>query len=95
MKDVTYTRAATKAWRRAPRNVADRLPAAVVDRLVEGERPVRVFREHRGLSVSALARNSGVNRAQLHDIEAGRKTGSVETMRKLADALGVAIDDLV
>ena len=32
---------------------------------------------------------------QIADIEAGRKTGSIETVRKLADALNVAIDDLV
>jgi hypothetical protein len=30
---------------------------------------------------------------QIADIEAGTKTGSVETLKKLADALGVALDD--
>ena len=29
------------------------------------------------------------------DIEAGRKSGSLETARRLAEALGVALDDLV
>jgi mRNA interferase RelE/StbE len=43
----------------------------------------------------ALFETSGVNRVQIADIEAGRKSGSVETIRKLADALGVAMDDLV
>jgi transcriptional regulator with XRE-family HTH domain len=36
-----------------------------------------------------------VNRVQIIDIEAGRKTGSVETLRKLAQELGIDIDDLV
>ena len=31
----------------------------------------------------------------LIDIEAGRKTGSVETLRKLASTLQIEIDDLV
>lgn len=35
-----------------------------------------------------------MNRTQIADIEAGRKTGSVATLKKLAGALAVAIDDL-
>ena len=71
------------------------VPAQVADRLIDGETPLRVWREHRGLSQSALARNSGVNRVQIVEIEAGRNTGSVRTLRKLADALRVAVDDIV
>ena len=36
------------------------VPAAVVDRLLAGESPVRVWREHRGITQSGLARASGV-----------------------------------
>lgn len=71
------------------------VPVEFVRRIVEGATPLLVWREHRGLSQSALAQLSGVNRVQIIDIESGRKTGSVATIRKLADALGVAIDDLV
>ena len=71
------------------------VPAHVAHRLIDGEAPLRVWREHRGLSQSALARASGVNRVQIVDIEAGRNSGSVRTLRKLADALGVAVDDIV
>ena len=35
------------------------------------------------------------NRVQIVDIEADRNSGSVRTLRKLADALGVTVDDLV
>lgn len=71
------------------------IPAEYADRLIDGESPVRVYRELRGLTQAALAERSGVNRVQIADIEAGRKTGSVETVRKLAEALNVSIDDLV
>lgn len=67
-------------------------PADLVKRIIDGESPVRVFREYRDLSQSALAEASGVNRVQIADIEAGRKTGSVTTLRKLAAALGVDLD---
>ena len=71
------------------------IPDAAAARLIEGESPLRVFRELRGLSCVALAKMSGVNRIQIMDIEAGRATGSVHTLKALADALGVTIDDLV
>ena len=59
------------------------------------EPPLRVWREHRGLSQSALARGSGVNRVQIVEIEAGRNTGSVRTLGKLAGTLGITVDDLI
>lgn len=71
------------------------LPEAVADRLIDGESPLRVWREHRGLSQSALARMAGTSRVQIIDIEAGRRTGSVHTLRRLADALGIGLDDIV
>jgi mRNA interferase RelE/StbE len=49
----------------------------------------------RGLTQTKLAELSGVNRVQIADIEAGRKAGSLGTVKKLAAALGVAVDDLV
>ncbi len=71
------------------------IPAQVVDRLLDRESPLRVWREYRDLSQSALARASGVNRVQIVEIEAGRNSGSVHTLRKLADALRIAVDDLI
>jgi mRNA interferase RelE/StbE len=44
-----------------------------------------------GLTQSA----SGVHRVVVADIEAGRKGGSVRSLKALAAALGVGIDDLV
>lgn len=71
------------------------VPAAFANRLLDGESPVRVYRELRSLSGAELARRSGVNRVHLLNIEDGKSAGSIETMRRLADALGVQIDDLV
>jgi mRNA interferase RelE/StbE len=71
------------------------VPAEVARRLVAGEAPLRVWRDHRGLTRAALSERSGVNRVQIANIESGSKTGSVVTLRKLAAALGVALDDLV
>ena len=70
------------------------VPAEFAKRLIAGEAPVRVWREYRDLTQVALAEKSGVNRVQISNIESGTKSGSIDTLRKLADALGVALDDL-
>lgn len=71
------------------------VPAETFNRLLAGDNPLRVWRELRGLTRSGLASTSGLNRIQIADIEAGRRKGSLETARKLAQALGISIDDLV
>ena len=83
------------AYDRAMARNEESIPSEFIKRMIDGESPVRVFRDLRGMTQTALAAASGVNRVQIADIEARRKTGSVETLRKLAEALGVTIDDLV
>lgn len=70
------------------------IPAEFANRLIAGESPVRVYREFRGLTQVALSEASGVNRVQIANIESGAKRGSIDTLKKLAGALGVALDDL-
>lgn len=55
---------------------------------------IRELREERGLSMRALARNSGISANALSMIERGRTSPSVSTLYKLADALEVPITSL-
>lgn len=71
------------------------IPSEFADRLMEGESPVRVYRDLRGMTQKALSDASGVNRVQIANIEAGTRQGSVDTLKRLAGALGVSISDLV
>jgi len=64
-------------------------------RLLDGESPVRVWREKRGLTQRALAAAAGVAASYLADIENGRKPGSADALSRLARALGVSMDDLM
>ena len=84
-----------RAYDRAVAAGGESMPAAFVKRLVQGESPVTVWREYRGLTGAELARRAEVNRIQLHDIETGKKQGSISTVKKIADALGVYLDELV
>ena len=71
------------------------VPAAVVDRLLSDENRVRVWREHRGLKAGELAGKAGIAPAYLSQIETGKREGTVETYRKLAEALSISLDDLL
>ena len=71
------------------------LPEAMVDRLLAGENPLRVWRKHRRLKIHQLATATGTSESYLSQIETGKRDGSISTMRAYADALGVTIDDII
>ena len=94
-EDFADIRAALAVEARIASGADELVPARVADRLIEGESPLRVWREYRGLSQSALARATGVSRVQIVEIEGGRNTGSVRTLRKLADILRVTVNHII
>jgi DNA-binding XRE family transcriptional regulator len=71
------------------------VPGEVVDRLIAGDHPIRVWREHRGLKSQDLARQAGISSALLSEIENGKKEGSIKTLAALGRALRVDLDDPV
>ena len=71
------------------------IPAAVVDRLLDGENPVRVWREFRGITASELAKTCGVTAAAISQIEGGKRKSSVALLKKIATALDVELDLLI
>ena len=71
------------------------LPSEMVNRLIDGENAVRVWREYRGLSLTRLAEIAGVNKASVSQIENGKALGKPATWRALADALKVTVDDIL
>ena len=94
-EDMSDLRSANEVLDRIEAGSEELISSEVVARLLNGEPPLAVWRNYRHLSQTDLARQSGVNRVQIIDIEAGRKTGSVATLRKLASALGIDIEDLL
>src|SRR5215217_623741 len=51
------------------------------------------LRNERGWSQQRLADESGVNKATINQVERGRRSPNVETLEKLADALGAGVAD--
>ncbi len=57
---------------------------------------LRFARDDAGLSARALDAAAGITAGHTSQIEAGRRTAvAIETVRRLAEALGVSIDWLV
>jgi DNA-binding Xre family transcriptional regulator len=71
------------------------LTAREARRLLDGESPVKVWREKRGRSQRELAAAAGVSAGYLAEIETCRKPGSVAALARLARALEVQIEDLI
>ncbi len=72
-----------------------RIPGEIVRRELEGEHPVKLWREHRGVTVEALAGKAGISKAYLSQIENGKRKGTAKTLKSLAAALAIPLDLLV
>lgn len=70
------------------------IPAEVAHAMLGGTHPVKAWREHRGLTQEALAAKAAISTAYLCQIETGKRQGSVKTLKTLAQALGLTLDDL-
>ena len=70
-------------------------PADVVDRLLTGENPIRVYRTYRGMTQKQLAVAAGINPVYLSQIETGKRAGSLRTLTAIAQALDVEAGDLI
>lgn len=73
----------------------EQIPSAIVERLLAGENPLKVWRGHRGLSIRELAERAGLSASYVSEIETGRKDGSVSAMKKIAHVLGLELDELL
>ena len=70
------------------------LPAEMLDRIMNGESALRLWRKHRGMTMDQLGPLCGVSPAFLSMLERGKRDASQKTWRALANALNVSIDDL-
>ncbi|MCF1481652.1 MULTISPECIES: helix-turn-helix domain-containing protein [Rhizobium/Agrobacterium group] len=70
------------------------VPAEVVNQLLADENPVKVWRMFRKMTARELAEQAGISAPYISEIESGKKDGSFATMKKIAEALRVDLDDL-
>ena len=66
-----------------------RIPSEVIDRLIDGEHPIRVFRTWRGFNQKNLAIAVGIAPAYLSQLENNVRNASNATLRAIADELNI------
>jgi len=69
-------------------------PDDFIGRLIDTVSALREWRKYRLMTQSDLATASGLSQGAIAQIESGKRNPTVETARKLADALNCDIDDL-
>ncbi len=87
------------AYDRIKQNIArgeeELMPAEYVNRMSEGEHPIRVWRDFRKLSAKELAGAAGISATYLSEMESHKKEGSISVLKKIARVLKVDLDELV
>ncbi len=71
------------------------LPKDVVDRMANGENPVRVLREWRDVTQMHLSFKTNLSQGYISDIENGRRTGTAAALGLIANVLKVPLELLV
>ncbi len=86
---------AADAARRRREAGEEYVPAEMVNRIVNGENALKVWREYRGISQRDLAEAADCRLATISELENGKAQGKPKLWRALADALHVELDDIV
>jgi DNA-binding XRE family transcriptional regulator len=93
-EDAADARDVDAIKRRLATGEEELIPAKIVDRMIDGENKLRVWRECRGMSAKELAEATGLAAPYISQLETGKREGTIETFKKLAAALRVDIDDI-
>ena len=55
---------------------------------------IKEIRKSKGITQSSLALSAGVSQPYINDLENNRRGAKPDTMKRIAEALGVPVDDL-
>jgi DNA-binding XRE family transcriptional regulator len=71
------------------------IPAKFVDRILDGENEIKVFRDLRMITQSELAKKVGVSKQYISSIEGDKIKGSKKILNKIAKVLNVNLEDII
>ena len=72
----------------------EEIPSEIVYQLLNGENPLKVWRKFRSLTQTDLAQQADTTQAMIAMIENGKRTGTIDILNRLSEALNINIDDL-
>jgi DNA-binding XRE family transcriptional regulator len=68
--------------------------AEVVNAILEGKNPIKVWREYRNLTQQQLADLIGISKPYLSQLETGKRTGTTHVLSVIAKALDVSLEQI-
>jgi DNA-binding XRE family transcriptional regulator len=69
-------------------------PESLVDALVNGDHPIKAYRNYRQLTQQELADRIGKSKPYIAKLEAGERTGTIDVLARIAEVLEVDLDQL-
>ena len=94
-EDARDIRDAEKALAEIEAGTAELLSRVDVQVYLDSPSPLAFWRKRRGLTQTALAKAVGVSQAYMAQIESGKRTADIRIYQRLANRLGVMLDDIV
>jgi DNA-binding XRE family transcriptional regulator len=70
------------------------IPAEVVNAILDGKNPIKVWREYRGLTQQQLADRVQISKPYLSQLETSKRTGTIEVLSAIAKALDVSLEQV-
>jgi len=67
------------------------IPLDVVNRIADGENPIRVIREWKDITQLYLAHKTNIGQGYISDLENGRRKGTVAALKEIARVLDVPL----
>ena len=95
LEDIEDAAAAREVLAKLTRGEEELIPDGIVDRLLSGESKIKIWREHRGLSITDLAAAAGLSQPYMSQIESGARKGRKPALEAIAAALKIDLEDLV
>ena len=70
------------------------IPSEVVYAILDGENPIKVWREFRNLTQQQLSDRVGISKPYLSQLETGKRTGTTEVLAAIAKSLDVSLEQV-
>jgi DNA-binding XRE family transcriptional regulator len=77
------------------RGEMETIPSEVVYAILDGENPIKVWREYRRLSQQELADHAGISVPYVSQLETNKRKGSLEVLSAISRVLKVALEDII
>lgn len=77
------------------RGEIETIPSKVVYAILDGENPLKVWREYRGISQQELADRAGISIPYVSQLETNKRKGSLELLSEISRVLNVALEEII